>query len=65
MKIIIKLMILAVCISSCNNWFDEELPKYQVSASTVVVDQESAETALLGVYSYLGEYGTFGCSIRK
>ena len=59
MKIIIKLMILAVCISSCNNWFDEELPKYQVSASTVVVDQESAETALLGVYSYLGEYGTF------
>ena len=44
-------MILAVCISSCNNWFDEELPKYQVSASTVVVDQESAETAVLGVYS--------------
>lgn len=55
----IKFIILTLCLSSCDSWFDEELPKYQISESTVIVDQETAETALLGVYSYLGEYGTF------
>ncbi len=51
-------MLVAV-IYSCDAWFEKELPKRQISAETVIVDQATAETALLGVYSYLGGYGVF------
>ena len=50
----ILVMVLMVLLSGCNSLFDKEIPEYQVSDATAVTDQASAETALLGVYSYLG-----------
>ena len=55
----ILVMVLMVLLSGCNSLFDKEIPEYQVSDATAVTDQASAETALLGVYSYLGDYGVF------
>ena len=55
----IVVMVLMVILSGCNSLFDKEIPEYQVSDATAVTDQASAETALLGVYSYLGDYGVF------
>lgn len=58
-KYIIGLIWLATSLSACNSLFDDELPKSQIAAKEAIKDQASAETALLGVYSYLGEYGIF------
>ena len=55
----ILMMVLMVILSGCDSLFDKEIPEYQVSDATAVTDQASAETALLGVYSYLGDYGVF------
>ena len=55
----ILVMVLMVLLSGCNSLFDKEIPEYQVSDATAVTDQASAETALLGVYSYLGDYCLF------
>ena len=57
----IVVMVLMVILSGCNSLFDKEIPEYQVSDATAVTDQASAETALLGVYSYLFLLNTGNC----
>lgn len=53
-KIVITLWAACVC-GSCDSLFENELPEHDLVAENAIVDQASSETALLGVYSFLGE----------
>lgn len=57
-KIIIFFFILvSVSITSCKKI--DELPVNNLVAENVITNQESAQVALNGIYSYLGVYGTW------
>ena len=53
-KIVITIWAAYVCCS-CDSLFENELPKHDLTAENAIVDEASSETALLGVYSFLGE----------
>lgn len=46
---------LACTCCSCDSLFENELPEHDLTAENAIVDEASSETALLGVYSFLGE----------
>ena len=56
-KLIIVFLIAGVFISSCKKI--NELPVNNLVAENVIANQESAQVALNGIYSYLGVYGTW------
>lgn len=45
------------CIGACDDLFDDELPPYKLVGENAITDETSAEGALLGIYSYLDQFG--------
>lgn len=45
-------------MQSCDALFEKELPKHLMSLDNAITNQTTAESSLLGAYSYFGEFGT-------
>lgn len=52
---ILTVVFVLICGSACDSLFEDELPKYDLTAENAIVDELSSESALLGVYSFLAE----------
>lgn len=53
-KYFFVLCLIGSLLTSCDAIFEDELPKRDLAGENAIVDQRSAEGALLGVYSFLG-----------
>lgn len=42
-------------LSACDALFDNELPEHDLVPENAIIDEKSAEKALLGIYSYLDD----------
>lgn len=45
-------------LTGCDSLFDNEVPPHELVGENAITNESSAETALNGIYSYLGGYGT-------
>ncbi|MHC1779165.1 MAG: RagB/SusD family nutrient uptake outer membrane protein [Bacteroidales bacterium] len=52
-KLFSIITIIGLSVSSCNKILDEQVPAHKNVDYNVITDQKTAETALVGVYSYL------------
>lgn len=60
--VIIGLLFISLSFNACEEILDNELPNHQISALEAVVDEATAETAMMGVYSNLGLFGTYSAN---
>ena len=60
--ILLGILFISFGFNACNEILDKELPPHQISASEAVVDEATAETAMMGVYSNLGNFGDYAAN---
>lgn len=54
-KVYLIIVVFISTLSSCTKILDEQIPKHSTIDANVIINQKSAQTALVGVYSYLAD----------